>query len=457
MKLQNTTKNLFSTALFLAMLLCALPLIADAQGKIAFNSNRSGNFEIYVMNSNGSNQTRLTTAGGVTPAFSPDGSKIAFVSGDGIYVMNADGSNPMRLTNNSAGDTQPSFSPDGSRIVFQSFRDNNLDIYVMNADGSNQTRLTTNSAIDESPTFSPDGSKIAFVSNRNDNFDIYVMNADGSNQTRLTNNEGVDVQPAFSPDGSRIAFYSTRNGGDIYVMNADGSNQTNITNGSKGSKPAFSPNGTRIVFQSQRDGNPEIYVMNADGSNQTRLTDNPSYDGDPAWGFGELDADGDGVADETDNCPAISNPDQLDTDSDGQGNACDEDDDNDGSSDVAEIAAGSDPLNSASTPEVCDGADNDLDGSVDEGFLNTDGDALANCVDPDDDNDGVLDTADNCPLTSNSDQADFDEDGIGDACDPQTGPPKRKEQCKDGGWMRFDFPRTFRNQGDCTKFVNAGN
>ena len=84
----------------------------------------------------------------------------------------------------------------------------------------------------------------------------------------------------------------------------------------------------------------------------------------------------------------------LNTDGDAQANCVDLDDDNDGVSDVAETAAGSDPLNAASTPEVCDGADNDLDGQTDEGFLNTDGDALANCVDPDDDNDGLYDSID---------------------------------------------------------------
>jgi len=109
---------------------------------------------------------------------------------------------------------------------------------------------------------------------------------------------------------------------------------------------------------------------------------------DPAC---EPDSDGDGVLDAADNCPLVSNADQTDTDGDGIGDACDPDDDGDGVSDVDEIAAGSDPLNPASTPEVCDGLDNDLDLLVDEGFPDTDGDGIADCVDPDDDNDGFSD------------------------------------------------------------------
>ncbi|MDQ3219614.1 MAG: thrombospondin type 3 repeat-containing protein, partial [Acidobacteriota bacterium] len=76
-------------------------------------------------------------------------------------------------------------------------------------------------------------------------------------------------------------------------------------------------------------------------------------------------------------------------------------------------------------------------------------------ADTDDDGDGVLDGADNCPLNANADQADFDLDGIGDACDPATGPPTNKNQCKNGGWMRFDTP-SFGNQGDCTRFLRTG-
>jgi uncharacterized delta-60 repeat protein len=169
------------------------------------------------------------------------------------------------------------------------------------------------------------------------------------------------------------------------------------------------------------------------------------------------DGDGDGVCDGADNCPGASNADQANHDTDAEGDACDMDDDGDGFSDAAETAAGSDPLVAASTPEVCDGADNDLDGTVDEGFADTDGDGRADCTDTDDDNDGQTDAdetacgsnpadagslspdtdgdarpdcvdsdddgdgreddADNCRLTPNADQADADGDGQGDACD----------------------------------------
>ena len=263
-------------------------------GKIAFVSNRDGNNEIYAMNADGSNQTRLTNnpAFDNGPSFGRDGSKIAFFSDrDGnyeIYVMNADGSNQTRLTSNTAFDFYPSFSGDGSKIAFGSHRDGNEEIYVMNADGSNQTRLTNNSAVDELPSFSGDGSKIAFGSNRDGNVEIYVMNADGSNQTRLTNNTAFDDGPSFSPDGSKIAFVSARDGGDeIYIMNADGSNQTRLTNNSPlvtDFYPSFGEDGSKIAFGSDRDGNFEIYVMNADGSNQTPLTNNPATDFSPSFG-----------------------------------------------------------------------------------------------------------------------------------------------------------------------------
>jgi Tol biopolymer transport system component len=222
----------------------------------------------------------------------PNG-QIAFVRGpfeehefDEIYVMNSDGSGQTRLTDNDVHDGNPSWSPDGEKIAFDNSGDNSIvtsEIYVMNSDGSGQTRLTDNDAADEDPSWSPDGEKIAFDSVGEDgNSQIYVMNAaDGSDVTRLTDGGS----PSWSPDGEKIAFARDD---DIYVMNSDGSGQTRLTVG--GGSPSWSPDGEKIAFQSHRDVNPdfagpEIYVMNAaDGSDVTRLTDNDSNDFSPDWG-----------------------------------------------------------------------------------------------------------------------------------------------------------------------------
>ena len=129
-----------------------------------------------------------------------------------------------RLTFDDAFDSSPAWSPDGRRIAFESERDGNDEIYVMNADGSGVARLTVNDAIDGSPAWSPDGQRIAFDSLRDDNFEVYLMNADGSGVTRLTNNDARDWHPVWSPDGRRIAFESNRDGNaEIYLMNPDGS------------------------------------------------------------------------------------------------------------------------------------------------------------------------------------------------------------------------------------------
>jgi Tol biopolymer transport system component len=271
--------------------------------KIAFDSCRGGNGDIYVMNADGSQQTNLTNnpAGGGSPAWSPDGNKISFSRDGEIYVMNADGSNQTKLTETEAWDGEPAWSPDGNKIAFDSYRDGDWEIYVMNADGSQQTNLTNNPAGGGSPAWSPDGTKIAFSSNRDGDWEIYVMNADGSQQTNLTNKHywslsdypddrypASDASPSWSPDSTRITFISYRLhdgkiGDAIYIMDADGSNQTCLleppAGGGFNRAPAWSPDGSKIAFSggrvrftAGRDGDTDIWVINANGSSPTRLT-----------------------------------------------------------------------------------------------------------------------------------------------------------------------------------------
>ena len=274
-----------------------IPSTLSAQEKIAFMSQRDGNGEIYVMNTNGTNQLRLTNhpAFDSDPAFSRSGDKIAFRSfRDGnseIYVMHPDGSSQIRITNHPGSDGTPTFSPDGSKIAFASDRSGHLAIWVMNVDGSNPVELFDGIGGTE-PEFSPDGTKIVFSGNGgsgNEN-DIWTMNSDGSGRNNVTPEaDSHDYSPSFSPDGNKIGYFRDPKMGstepDIYMVNVDGSNKVNITNNGGGDyNPSFSPDGARIVFESLRNNSAEIYVMNVDGTGQTNVTNNNGSDTGPTWG-----------------------------------------------------------------------------------------------------------------------------------------------------------------------------
>jgi dipeptidyl aminopeptidase/acylaminoacyl peptidase len=126
--------------------------------------------------------------------------------------------------------SSPAWSPDGTKLAFASFRPGNYDVYVMNADGSGQTRLTADPGHEGAPDWSPDGSMIAFFSNREGRANIYVMDADGGRQRQLTADPVGATTPAWSPDGTKIAFAGFRDGnGEIYVIDADGTNETRLT------------------------------------------------------------------------------------------------------------------------------------------------------------------------------------------------------------------------------------
>jgi dipeptidyl aminopeptidase/acylaminoacyl peptidase len=229
-------------------------------GKIAFSTlSDFEDLDVFVINPDGSGLVSLTGgswAADSQPAFSPDGSRIAFTSdrtgNADIFVMNADGSDVTQVTSNPAPDADPAFSADGSRIAFTSDRDGNRDLYVIGVNGSGETRMTSSPANEEDPAFSADGSRLAFVSDRDGNREIYLAAADGSDPARLTADPAADYQPNFSPDGSRIAFTSTRADGlaHIHAMGADGSAPTPLSSGDTSSDedPSFSPDGTQVAF-----------------------------------------------------------------------------------------------------------------------------------------------------------------------------------------------------------------
>ena len=293
-------ENLQATIIFATILIffsILLHVSVSAQGwKIAFETIRGSDREIYLMNADGSNQTNLTNnpADDVDPFFAPFGNKVMFVSNRNdsnyeIYTINGS-SMVARLTFTPENEGRPAYSPDGTKIAFGRASGNasTSEIWVMNADGTNQVRLTNNSVEDNRPKWSPDGTKIIFDRGNGSNLNIFTMNPDGTNVTALTSNNAVNAEASYTPDGSKIVFNSDRGGTlEVYTMNADGSNQTNVSNNplSNGS-PAWSADGSKILFLTRRHGLPvEVYSMNANGTAQTRLTNNSFFENTPVSGF----------------------------------------------------------------------------------------------------------------------------------------------------------------------------
>lgn len=235
---------------------------AIMRGQIVFVDNNATYYAISVADSNGARLKTLSYGGSTDfdPAVPADGKKLAFSSfipfeyGPDIWVMNADGSNRVRLTHtadDSSSSRSPAWSPDGKRIAFVTSTGVwEHQIFVMNADGSDVQQLTDDDeAYSLAPEWSPDGSRILFshAANHAENSGIFEMNPDGSNVRQLTSGN-FDSEPTRSPDGTRIAFLR---GQSLFVMNADGSSVTALMEEEDVDWDAaitWSPDGKSIVF-----------------------------------------------------------------------------------------------------------------------------------------------------------------------------------------------------------------
>lgn len=302
--------------------------LASISERIVFVSQRGGDHDIFVMNGDGSGQTRLTNDGNqdVAPSWAPDCRTIVFqrglgVQGDAeIFTMKGDGTGQRRLRSASPGccgspgdrGADPVFSADGGTIAYVANTPNasggsQFQIWSMDVDGSNPRQITFG-AHSQSPAWSPDGSRIAFVRwLPNQAPRLWTMNADGSDDRLLSQSEGWDLWPSWSPDGRHLVF---TNGHNLYTMTSGGGDRKRLTNTDAfDSEPSWSHDGSRIVFARDPDGHhgfacgggittdgntfqcpyttgpvpPSIWTINPDGRGLRQLTSSTTIDWSPSF------------------------------------------------------------------------------------------------------------------------------------------------------------------------------
>jgi Tol biopolymer transport system component len=277
------------------------PVSALTNGKIAFSGFDGNSSQIYSVEPDGSGLAHLTQgsdlATATDPAWSPDGTSLAFVvqqfHDDGttgrsdLWVMRADGSDPRQLTDGPGSSWSPTWSPDGTRIAFAS--GDPASIFVINADGTGSTRLSEDGVSASDPSWSPDGSRIAFAGkDARGEQDLYVLNTGGAGASLLLSLPGWQIEPTWSPDGQMIAFTTSSPDGagfGVSVMDADGTNVRSLTDQPAAQSADWSPDGRQVAFMALRPGTDHdtLYVMNADGTEVHELPGLPTEATSPSW------------------------------------------------------------------------------------------------------------------------------------------------------------------------------
>ena len=264
--------------------------IADT--KIAFSNDSTGNKEIYMVDYDGYNLTKLTKDKSIAllPRWNSDGTKIFYTTyrnrnPDIFYIdLKAGSINP--LLKGGGLNLIGGVSPDDSKIVFTMSRGENASIFIKELDSGNLRQLTDKYGVDGSPSFSPDGKFVTYVSNRSGNPQIYVLDLTTKQTRRLTKFNWTDT-PQWSPTGEWIVFsgrQSPKPPIDIFIVDMTGAQIRQLTAASGNNEdPSWSPDGRFITFTTTRSGKRQIYVMDSDGSAQHLVANIKGNSFTPSW------------------------------------------------------------------------------------------------------------------------------------------------------------------------------